>query len=937
MAYNFKEIELKWQKFWSKNKTFKAENNSALPKFYVMDMFPYPSGAGLHVGHPLGYIASDIYSRFKRHKGYNVLHPQGYDSFGLPAEQYAIQTGRHPKETTNENIKRYREQLDRMGFSFDWSREIRTSDKKYYKWTQWMFIKLYNSWYDLKKDKSRPIDELIKIFKKSGNLNLSASFSNSIKNFSSVQWREFSYAKKQEILLSYRLAYISESNVNWCPKLGTVLANDEIVNGLSERGGHEVVRKKMKQWSLRISSYSQRLLNGLNNIDWPEPLKEMQRNWIGKSEGVIVKFDIQDYEKQIEVFTTRIDTIFGVTFITLAPEHPFVEYISSEENKIKVRHYKLQSSKKTERDRISDLKTISGVFTGGYAIHPLTNKKIPIWISDYVLANYGTGAVMAVPCGDQRDYNFAKFFNLPIVNIFKDIDISKEAYKSKENFKLINSGPLNNLDFKKGFQEGIKQLENVKKGEYKVNFKLRDAIFSRQRYWGEPFPVYYKNGLPEIIDEEFLPIILPKVDKYLPTDDGRPPLGNSDCWAWDISTNSIVENSRIDNKTIFPMELNTMPGWAGSSWYFNRYMDPNNDDIFASNECLNYWREIDLYVGGSEHATGHLLYSRFWQYFLYDHGLVPEADYAKKLVNQGMILGNSAYVSRLSGTDTYISDGLAKDKNIQEVHVDIKFVNTNNELNIKELRKWQPHFSKSEFILDNEKFFVKREVEKMSKSKYNVVSPDEICDKYGADTLRLYEMFLGPVDQAKPWNTAGISGTFSFLNKFWNLFHENDQFLVSDKECSKEALKILHKTIKKVTSDIENFSFNTSVSAFMICVNELSSMKCNNSSILKDLCVLLSPFAPHVCEEIWCKFGNTKSISSVNYPIFNPQFLKENSINYPVSFNGKMRFNIILESSLGNDEIKKIVLSHEKTLKYISGKKLKKVIIVPNKIINVVF
>ena len=937
MSYNFKDIELKWQKYWSKNQAFKAVNNSKLPKYYVMDMFPYPSGAGLHVGHPLGYIASDIYSRFKRHKGYNVLHPQGYDSFGLPAEQYAIQTGRHPRETTNENINRYREQLDRLGFSFDWSREIRTSNKEYYKWTQWMFIKLYNSWYDFKKDKSRPINELKNIFQNSGNIDIKACETESTEKFSSIEWGNFSESKKENILLSYRLAYLSEIDVNWCPNLGTVLANDEIIDGLSDRGGYEVIRKKMTQWSIRISAYSERLLNGLNNIDWPEPLKEMQRNWIGKSEGSLVKFDIQDFEKQIEAFTTRADTIFGVTFITLAPEHPFVKEITSQENKGQVNEYIIQSSKKTERDRISDVKTISGVFTGAYAIHPLSNEKLPIWISDYVLASYGTGAVMAVPCGDQRDYNFAKFFKLPIINIFKDIDISKEAFQSKDGFKLTNSDFLNDLDFKKGLSKAIKELENVKKGIHKINYKLRDAVFSRQRYWGEPFPVYYKNNLPVMINEKYLPIILPDVDKYLPTEDGKPPLGNSKCWAWDIEKNSIVENTLIDNKNVYPMELNTMPGWAGSSWYFNRYMDPNNNDNFASMEALKYWSEIDLYVGGSEHATGHLLYSRFWQYFLYDHNLVPVPDYAKKLINQGMILGNSAYIFRLNGSDTYLSYGLIKGKNVQSIHVDIKFINQNNELNIEELKKWQPQFSKADFKNENEKFFAKREVEKMSKSKFNVVSPDDICDKYGADTLRLYEMFLGPIDQAKPWNTAGITGTFSFLNKFWNLFHQTQGFFVSDKEPTKESLKTLHKTIKKVSEDIENFSFNTSVSAFMICVNELNSLNCNNRLILNDLCILLSPFAPHICEEIWNKLGNSVSISKVPYPIFNPEFIKESVIEYPVSFNGKLRFRIKLETSLEVDRIKKYVLNHEKTSLYIQGKDIKKVIIVPKKIINIVF
>ena len=936
MAYDFREIESKWQKYWSTNQIFKADNNSKLPKYYVMDMFPYPSGAGLHVGHPLGYIASDIYSRYKRQKGFNVLHPQGYDSFGLPAEQYAIQTGRHPSKTTDENIDRYREQLDRLGFSFDWSREIRTSNKEYYKWTQWMFIKLFNSWYDIEKDKSFCIKELIKILEKKGNKNISAYESDSTEKSSADQWNNFSELKKEKILLCYRLAFLSEIDVNWCSKLGTVLANDEIIDGLSERGGYEVVRKKMTQWSIRISPFSERLLKGLNNIDWPEPLKEMQRNWIGKSEGSLVKFDVKDFNEQIEAFTTRTDTIYGVTFITLAPEHPFVKYITTKKNKDSVNKYIIQSSKKTERDRIADVKTISGVFTGAYAFHPLTNKELPIWISDYVLASYGTGAVMAVPCGDQRDYNFAKFFKLPINNIFEDIDISKEAFQAKEGFKLINSDFLDGLDFKNGFLKAVEGLKKVGKGIHKINYKLRDAVFSRQRYWGEPFPVYYKDGLPIMIDEKYLPIILPDIDKYLPTEEGKPPLGNSKIWAWDSINNIIVKNELIDNENVFPMELNTMPGWAGSSWYFNRYMDPKNDKFFASKESLEYWKEVDLYVGGSEHATGHLLYSRFWQYFLYDHDLVPVPDYAKKLINQGMILGNSAYIHRLNGSNIYLSNGLIEGKNVQAVHVDVKFVNVNNELNIEELKKWQPQFSKADFKLENKNFYVKREVEKMSKSKYNVVNPDEICDKYGADTLRLYEMFLGPIDQAKPWNTAGITGTFSFLNKFWNLFHINEKFIVSDGEPTNEAFKILHKTIKKVSEDIENFSFNTSVSAFMICVNELNSLKCNNRLILEDLCVLLSPFAPHICEEIWNKLGNTKSISNVKYPVYNPDFLKENMIEYPVSFNGKLRFKIILQTSLTVEEIKKEVIKHEKTEKYLNLKEIKKVIIVPNKIINIV-
>ncbi|MBT4246468.1 MAG: leucine--tRNA ligase [Flavobacteriaceae bacterium] len=935
-VYDFIKIEAKWQKYWSENQVFKVNNYSNLPKYYVMDMFPYPSGAGLHVGHPLGYIASDIYSRYKRHKGFNVLHPQGYDSFGLPAEQYAIQTGRHPLETTNENILRYRTQLDRLGFSFDWSREIRTSNKDYYKWTQWMFIKLYNSWFDFDLNKARSIEELILIFQKNGNTNLNASKSEPLEEFNSNQWNDFSELKKEKLLLKYRMAFLSEIDVNWCPKLGTVLANDEIIDGLSERVGYEVIRKKMTQWSIRISAYSNRLLSGLEDIDWPDPLKEMQRNWIGKSEGALVKFDILNFDKKIEAFTTRADTIYGVTFVTLAPEHSLVELITLEENKDLVKNYILESSKKTERERLSDVKIITGVFTGAYALHPLTNNKIPIWISDYVLAGYGTGAVMAVPCGDQRDYNFAKFFNLPIVNIFKDIDISNEAFKEKDGFILTNSEELNGLDFKKGFDLAIEKLEKINKGIHNVNYKLRDAVFSRQRYWGEPFPVYYKDSMPVMISEKYLPIELPDVDKYLPTEDGKPPLGNSSDWAWDTLKNNIVSNKFIDNETVFRMELNTMPGWAGSSWYFNRYMDPNNENEFASKKSLDYWKEVDLYIGGSEHATGHLLYSRFWQYFLYDLNLVPVKDYAKKLINQGMILGNSAFIYRLNGTNTYISKELVNEQNVQLIHIDVRYVNFSNELDLEGLKKWQSHFKNAKFEFKNNKFFVHREVEKMSKSKYNVVSPDEICNKYGADTLRLYEMFLGPIEQAKPWNTAGITGTFSFLKKFWSLFHQNEKFNVSNEKPSNESLKILHKTIKKINEDIENFSFNTSVSAFMICVNGLNAIKCNNRLVLESLCVLLSPFAPHICEEIWSKLGYNESISFVNYPEFNSDYIKEDTIEYPVSFNGKLKFKLIQETSLGIEQIKQNILRDQRTNKYLDDRDIKKIIVVPKKIINIV-
>ena len=936
MTYNFKQIEKKWQKFWSDNQTFKAENDSSLPKYYIMDMFPYPSGAGLHVGHPLGYIASDIYARYKRLKGFNVLHPQGYDSFGLPAEQYAIQTGRHPKKTTEENISRYREQLDRLGLSFDWSREIRTSDKSYYKWTQWMFIKLYNSWYDNKIDSARDIDELISVFKIEGNKNIDASQSEELKIFSSDEWNSYDLEKQNLILLNYRLAFLSEIDVNWCPKLGTVLANDEIIDGLSERGGHEVVRKKMTQWSIRISAYSQRLLDGLNEIDWPDPLKEMQKNWIGRSDGAMVSFDIENFNKQIEVFTTRVDTIFGVTFMTLAPEHPYVKQITTTENLEIVNDYIKKSSKKTERERMSDVKSISGVFTGAYAIHPLSNEKLPIWISDYVLAGYGTGAVMAVPCGDQRDYNFAKFFDIPITNIFLDKDISNEAYQSKDDFILTNSSFLDGLNFKDGLSLAINKLKSVNKGVHKINYKLRDAVFSRQRYWGEPFPVFYKNGSPQMIDEKYLPIELPDVNKYLPTEDGKPPLGNSEVWAWDTQQNKVVKNSLIDGITVFRMELNTMPGWAGSSWYFNRYMDPNNKNTFASKESLDYWKEVDLYIGGSEHATGHLLYSRFWQYFLYDLGLVPVKNYAKKLINQGMILGNSAFIKREVGTDNYFSKNIEKNVKTQLIHVDVQFVNIYDELDIEKLRNWQPQFKNANFETIDNKFLVYRDVEKMSKSKFNVINPDDICDDYGADTLRLYEMFLGPIEQAKPWNTAGITGTHSFLKKYWNLFHKSGNFEVNNNQPSKESLKTLHKTIKKIEDDMKNFSFNTSISAFMICVNELNALKCNNFHILKSLTILLSPFAPHICEEIWSKMGNKSSISFEPFPIFNHELVKESSFEYPVSFNGKMKFKISFDANADVESIKKDLIKDDRLEKFLIQREIKKIIVVPGKIINIV-
>ena len=938
MKYYFNEIEAKWQKYWSDNQTFKADNYSKKEKYYVLDMFPYPSGAGLHVGHPLGYIASDIYARYKRHKGFNVLHPQGYDSFGLPAEQYAIQTGQHPAKTTQENIKTYRRQLDQIGFSFDWSREVRTSDPSYYKWTQWIFIQLYESYYCLDSDQARSITELESVFETEGNVRINAVCGDKTEGFSEEQWKLFNEEKREEILSNYRLTYLSETEVNWCPALGTVLANDEIVNGLSERGGFPVVRKKMKQWSMRITAYAQRLLDGLNGIDWPQPLKDSQTNWIGRSVGAMVSFEIDGYKENIEVFTTRPDTIFGVSFMTLAPEHELVSKITSSDQKDAVEAYVLTTSKRSERDRMADVKSISGVFTGAYAIHPFSGTKIPIWIGDYVLASYGTGAVMAVPCGDQRDFDFAKHFELEIPNIFEGIDISEMACEDK-NVKIANSDFINGLNAKDAIRKVIVALEERKIGQGKINYRLRDAVFSRQRYWGEPFPVYYVNGLPKMIDAEYLPITLPEVEKYLPTEDGKPPLGNATTWAWCTETNQIVSNDLINDSTIFPLELNTMPGWAGSSWYFNRYMDATNSEAFCGKEALNYWRDVDLYIGGSEHATGHLLYSRFWQKFLFDRGYVPVQEYAKKLINQGMILGTSAFVYRKEGENAFISKGLIGDFKVQPLHVDVSLVNASNELDLEGFKKHvlNKDIVQPEFILENGKYIVGREVEKMSKSKYNVVNPDDICQNYGADTLRLYEMFLGPLEQAKPWNTAGISGVHGFLKRLWKLFHTaNEAFFISDDKATADELKILHKTIKKVDEDIANFSFNTSVSSFMIAVNELTALQCNKRAILQPLVILLSPYAPHIAEELWEKLGNEASISTAEYPVFEPKYLIESTKTYPISFNGKMRFTKELSLDLDKAAIEKAVLEDERTQQQLNGRSPKKVIIVPGKIVNIV-
>ena len=953
MKYNPNEIDAKWQKYWAENQTFAAKNNSEKPKHYVLDMFPYPSGAGLHVGHPLGYIASDVYSRFKRHQGFNVLHPMGYDSFGLPAEQYAIQTGQRPEDTTRVNIDGgvdkegkqiagYRKQLDKIGFSFDWAREVRTSNPDYYKHTQWIFIQLFNSWYCKKQGKAFEISELVKVFEESGNALVEAVCDDNVAIFTADEWNAYSEDQKEKILLQYRMTYLAETEVNWCPGLGTVLANDEIVNGVSERGGFPVIRKKMTQWSMRISAYAERLLQGLNDIDWSESIKESQRNWIGKSVGALVTFNVKNHDEVIEVFTTRPDTIFGVTFMTLAPEHDLVAKITTPEQKAVIEAYIEKTSKRSERERMADVKTISGVFTGAYAEHPFTKEAIPVWIGDYVLAGYGTGAVMAVPCGDERDYAFANFFKgqngmQEIKNIFANVDISETAYGSKDNVEIANSDFLNGLNYKEATQKAIAELEKLGQGKGKTNYRLRDAVFSRQRYWGEPFPVYYVNGLPKMIDALHLPIILPEVEKYLPTEDGLPPLGNAAVWAWDTKQNKVVNTDLVDNVSIFPLELNTMPGWAGSSWYWMRYMDAHNESEFASKEALAYWESVDLYIGGSEHATGHLLYSRFWNKFLKDKGFAPTEEPFKKLINQGMILGTTAYVYRLEGTNTFVSKNKIEGQNVQPIRVDVNFVNSSDELNIEKFKAWREDFNTAEFIFDeNGKYIVGREVEKMSKSYYNVVTPDDICNEYGADTLRLYEMFLGPLEQAKPWNTAGISGVFGFLKKLWRLYFDDNGLIVNNDEPTKDNLKSLHKTIKKVAEDIESFSFNTSVSQFMICVNELSTQNCHSRAILEPLAILVSPYAPHIAEELWSQLGHTASISEASFPIFEGSHLVETNKEYPVSFNGKMRFTIELPLDLTKEQIEEIVMKDERTQKQLDGRTPNKVIIVPGKIINLV-
>ena len=997
MTYNHKEIEAYWQAYWAEHQTYKSVNDYNKPKYYVLDMFPYPSGAGLHVGHPLGYIASDIVARYKRHKGFNVLHPQGYDSFGLPAEQYAIQTGQHPALTTAQNIARYREQLDKIGFSFDWSREVKTSDPAYYRHTQWIFIQLFNSWYNNETDKAEPIETLVSLFEKEGNAKVNAVCDDDTPTFTTEEWRDFSSEKQQQILLKYRLTYLAETEVNWCPALGTVLANDEIVNGVSERGGHPVIRKKMTQWSMRITAYAERLLQGLDTIDWSESIKESQRNWIGKSIGASIDFALTEGDHKIEVFTTRPDTLFGVTYLTLAPEHALVPLITTEEQRMEVEAYMAATAKRSERDRMADTKTVSGAFTGAYALHPLTGKQIPIWIGDYVLASYGTGAVMAVPAGDERDYAFAKHFKgakgMPeVINIF-DKDISENAFTDKEGMIYQNSDFLDGCtSFKEAFPKVLAALEAKGVGKSKVNYRLRDAVFSRQRYWGEPFPVYYKNGLPQMIEETYLPILLPEVEKYLPTQEGNPPLGNATTWAWDTTNHKVVSNEFIDNQTVFPLELNTMPGWAGSSWYWLEYMMEKGDRaVFPTKAVVDYWQNVDLYVGGSEHATGHLLYSRFWNKFLKDRGFAPTEEPFKKLINQGMILGMSAFAYRVlwevkdeQGNEVnlvevkelssnnfppiFVSKKFKDDKLaivllekifpkypqwvefmkklsgkiintiIQPIHVDVSLLkDTSDELDIDKFKAWRKEFADAEFILEEDgKYITGREVEKMSKSKYNVVNPDDICEQYGADTLRLYEMFLGPLEQAKPWNTAGISGVYNFLRKLWRLYFSDNGWQVTDEAPTGEMLKALHKTIKKVNEDIENFSFNTSVSQFMICVNELSSLKCHHKAILEPLAVLIAPFAPHIAEELWKRLGNAESVTYAPYPIHEEKYLQEDSKEYPVSFNGKVRFKRAFPTDMPIAEIEQAILADPQTAEQLQGKAPKKIIVVPNRIINIV-
>ncbi|MDG5800427.1 leucine--tRNA ligase [Marinilabiliaceae bacterium ANBcel2] len=926
MEYNFNEIEKKWQKSWSENKIYKTTEDSSRPKYYVLDMFPYPSGAGLHVGHPLGYIASDIFSRYKRLQGFNVLHPMGYDAYGLPAEQYAIQTGQHPRITTEENIARYREQLDKIGFSYDWDREVKTCDPNYYKWTQWAFIEMFNHYYDNDADKALPIKALTDHFKEKGTEGLKAACSEEI-TFTAREWNSKSEKEQDEILLNYRLAYLADTMVNWCPALGTVLANDEVKEGVSERGGHPVEQKKMKQWLLRVSAYAERLLKGLDNIEWSDSLKEIQRNWIGRSEGAEINFPVKNSDINIEVFTTRADTIFGVTFMVLAPESDLTLQLTKEEKREEITSYIKESKKRTERERQTDVKKVTGVFTGSYAINPLSNEEIPIYVSDYVLAGYGTGAIMAVPAHDSRDFTFAREFNLPIRQVVvpkgskpEDTSTWKDSIDSKEGY-LINSDFINNLSVAEAIKKTCEYIDKKGLGKVKVNYRLRDAIFSRQRYWGEPFPVYYKDGMPKMLSKEDLPLTLPEVDKYLPTEKGEPPLARSKEW---------------QTKEGYPLEVNTMPGFAGSSAYYLRYMDPQNREELVSKQANEYWQDVDLYIGGTEHATGHLVYSRFWNKFLYDIGTVCKDEPFKKLVNQGMIQGRSNFVYRIKGTNKFVSLNLKDDYDTTPLHADVNIVH-NDILDIDAFKKWNPEYKEAEFILEDGKYICGWAVEKMSKSMYNVVNPDTIVEQYGADTLRLYEMFLGPLEYAKPWDTKGIDGVHKFLRKLWRLFYDKEgNVVVEDKKTGAQELKILHKTIKKTTDDIERFSFNTAISSFMICINELNDLKCHKREILEPFIKLISPFAPHICEELWQILGNKKTICDTRWPQFNPDHLIESSVTYPVSFNGKMRFKITVAADMQREEIEKEALNNEQSARWIGDKEVKKIIVVPGKIINIV-
>ena len=944
MDYNFRDIEKKWQQTWATEKTYHVEADTTKPKFYVLNMFPYPSGAGLHVGHPLGYIASDIYARYKRQQGYNVLNPMGYDAYGLPAEQYAIQTGQHPAITTETNIKRYREQLDKIGFSFDWDREVRTCDPKYYHWTQWAFQQMFNHFYCNKCQKAQPISKLIEHFEAQGTEGLESVACSEELHFSAEEWKQMSSVEQQQVLMNYRIAYLGETMVNWCPKLGTVLANDEVVDGVSERGGYPVVQKKMKQWCLRVSAYAQRMLDGLDTIDWTDSLKETQRNWIGRSEGTEMEFAVKDSDVKFTIFTTRADTIFGVTFMVLAPESELVAQLTTPEQKAEVDAYLEATKKRTERERISD-RRVTGVFTGSYAINPFTGDAIPVWTSDYVLAGYGTGAIMAVPAHDSRDYAFARHFGLPIIPLIEGADVSEESFDAKEGTVMnsptegkqtLKGFTLNGLSVKEAIAATKKFVTENHLGRVKVNFRLRDAIFSRQRYWGEPFPVYYKDGMPQMVPAECLPLELPEVTKFLPTETGEPPLGNATRWAWDTAANCVTENSRIDNVTVFPLELSTMPGFAGSSAYYLRYMDPHNDKELLSKEADNYWQNVDLYIGGSEHATGHLMYSRFWNKFLFDLGISCKDEPFQKLINQGMIQGRSNFVYRIKDTNTFVSLGLKDQYDTTPIHVDVNIVQ-NDVLDVEAFKQWRPEYATAEFVLEDGKYVCGWAVEKMSKSMYNVVNPDLIVEKYGADTLRLYEMFLGPINQSKPWDSNGIDGCFRFLRKAWNLFYpKNGDWAVTDSEPTKENLKTLHKLIKKVSEDIEVFSYNTSIPAFMIAVGELAQQKCTSRQVLEQLVALLAPFTPHMAEELWHALGHDTTVSSAPWPKYDEAYLKEDTQTLSVSFNGKTRFTLDFPAGAAKDDIEKAALSSEQAQKYLEGKQVVKVIVVPGRIVNVV-